>query len=107
MNEEIRKRMGFRADYDEDNRVIKQENVEYQGKKLFVSTVDLGLDHSFGVGPKLYWETMVFEENSLEDIFMNRYPTKELAQKGHEDIVRKLRNNLIYINTDGYLVDKE
>lgn len=53
-------KLGFRKDYDPNNKVIKQEDIEFQGKILFVSTVDLGLDHSWGKGPELYWETMIF-----------------------------------------------
>ena len=32
-----------------------------------VSTVFLGVDHSFGVGPPLLWETMVFGGKNDED----------------------------------------
>lgn len=45
---------------DRAGRIVKQE---YVGK-LYVSTVFLGLDHSWVIdGPPILWETMVFQEN--------------------------------------------
>jgi hypothetical protein len=38
------------------NRIVKQETVG----DAKVSTVFLGLDHSWGIGPPILWETMVF-----------------------------------------------
>lgn len=75
---------GFRADYDEQNRTIKQEDVTYKDKKYLISTVDLGLDHSFGEGPPLYWETMIFPEGEWGDLYCERYSSIEDAKKGHE-----------------------
>lgn len=50
-----------------------------------ISTVFLGLDHRFGSGPPLLYETMVFggEHNGK----MDRYATKEEALTGHERMV--------------------
>lgn len=50
-----------------------------------VSTVWLGLDHSFGDGPPLIFETMVF--GGPHDQYCERWPTKEAAQAGHDRIV--------------------
>lgn len=44
-----------------------------------VSTVWLGLDHSFGPGRKLIFETMIFPECE----YCERYETIEEARKGH------------------------
>ena len=58
-----------------------------------VSTVFLGLDHSFmqdGVNP-LVFETMVFEGDSYEDKFCKRYCTWDEAVAGHEDCVTRLK----------------
>lgn len=67
-----------------------------------VSTVFLGLDHNFGGGKPILFETMVFENRTtqidlqgkpysthkpIED-YSNRYHTLEEAKKGHEGIVR-------------------
>ena len=52
-----------------------------------VSTVWLGLDHSFGEGlMPLIFETMVFPRGTQQ-----RYMTKELALEGHEKMVTRLK----------------
>lgn len=56
-----------------------------------VSTVWLGIDHSFGQGgPPLIFETMIFDhrdEPELDEWCM-RYATKEEAVKGHWEAVQ-------------------
>lgn len=52
-----------------------------------VSTVWLGLDHSFGVGLPLIFETMVFAEGSASDELCERYSTWQEAADGHTSIV--------------------
>ena len=47
-----------------------------------VSTVFLGMDHSFGGGPPLLFETMIFGGKS--DGYMDRYGTWQEAEAGHE-----------------------
>lgn len=82
-------------------RIVNQTVVD----DVEVSTVFLGLDHSFGVGEPLIYETMVFE-NKLseykghkfrksidEDGLFARYSTKEQAIKGHNDIVELVKQN--------------
>ena len=54
-----------------------------------VSTVWLGLDHSFGGGKPLIFETMVFKGKGNSDLDMERYSTLEEAVKGHKRIVKK------------------
>ena len=55
-----------------------------------VSTVWLGLDHRHGpFGPPLIFETMVF--GGSFDGECQRYPTKDLALAGHNEVVAKLR----------------
>ncbi|KKL98871.1 hypothetical protein LCGC14_1820150 [marine sediment metagenome] len=56
--------------------------------KYIVSTVFLGLDHSFGEGPPLIFETMVFSQTNDEQD-MNRYSTLEEAKAGHAEMVKK------------------
>lgn len=60
--------------------------------KYEVSTVWLGLNHSWG-GEIQIFETMVFEcmpdKNSRDDIDMARYATLEEAQQGHIAFVQK------------------
>jgi len=73
----------------------------------WVSTVFLGIDHSPGSGPSLWFETMVFAEGEepmvpelggklrehLRDMQL-RYPTYAEAVKGHETIVEMIRCGL-------------
>jgi hypothetical protein len=49
-----------------------------------ISTVFIGLDHQFGNGPLLLFETMVFPG---ED--MNRYSTWDEAVAGHQAMIDK------------------
>jgi hypothetical protein len=54
-----------------------------------ISTVFLGLDHSFGEpGAPVLFETMVFDESPLADE-QERYRTWEEAEKGHALMVKR------------------
>jgi hypothetical protein len=68
----------------------------------WVSTVWLGLDHSFMGGEPLIFETMVFNEEKKrrklfgewkmmmgDEIACQRYFTLEEAKKGHEKLVKE------------------
>ena len=66
------------------NRRVASDTVN--GK--MVSTVFLGLDHSFGHGEPLLYETMVF---GTEDDMAERYHTREEALEGHQRILDSLR----------------
>lgn len=70
---------------DEDRVVAKTELPD--GKT--VSTVFLGLNHRFGDGPPLIFETMVFGPDSYIDMDCERYSTEEQAKAGHEAMVAK------------------
>lgn len=48
---------------------------------ITVSTVFLGLDHSFGGSEPVLWETMIF--GGPEDQYQERYSTREKALEGH------------------------
>lgn len=54
-----------------------------------ISTIFLGLDHSFGSGPPLLFETMVF--GGPLDQEMDRYSTREEAEKGHKEMIDKVK----------------
>lgn len=56
---------------------------------VWVSTVWLGLDHRFGDGPPLIFETMVF--GGAFDQEGDRYSTKEQAEAGHAEWCEKVR----------------
>ena len=72
------------------NRIVRQTRI-IKGLKLgkkalgipvMVSTVFLGLDHSFGFGKPLLFETMIFE--GKHSGYQERYTTWEEAERGHK-----------------------
>jgi len=59
---------------------------------VLVSTVFLGMDHGWGEGPPILFETMAFEdEDTAREIETFRYSTWDEAEKGHAELVRKYR----------------
>lgn len=85
-------KFGFRKDFDPNNKIVKQEEFSYQGDDYLISTVDLGLDHSFGDGPPLYYETMIFPKDSFMDLHCERYSTRSEAINGHKRILENIRS---------------
>ena len=86
---------GFRKDFNWETRFDLKTTV---GDYL-VSTVDLGLDHSFGIGEPLYYETMIFRKdhnhkNNQFEYYQERYSTEEEARKGHEVAIDYVKNEL-------------
>ena len=70
-----------------ENRIVAQTILK-NGR--WVSTVWLGLDHSFGGGPPLIFETMVFpNENDRGELDCERYSTEQEALAGHEAMMAK------------------
>lgn len=63
-------------------------------KSFDVSTVWLGLDHSFGGGIPLIFETMVFAEGDSMDLDCRRYATEEQARGGHVETVAVVASTL-------------
>jgi hypothetical protein len=61
-----------------ENRIIEQ--TELPGD-VCVSTVFLGIDHAFGGGPPVLWETMVF--GGPMDGEQSRYRSEIEARAGH------------------------
>lgn len=57
--------------------------------KVVVSTIFLGLDHSFGQGKPVLWETMIF--GGPHDQYMDRYTSKEEAIAGHAKAVAMVK----------------
>lgn len=60
-----------------------------------VSTVFLGLDHSYGDGPPVLFETLVFD--GPLDMEMDRYETWEEAEKGHAAMVERVKKRMAAI----------
>lgn len=55
-----------------------------------VSTVFLGLDHSFGSGPPLLFESMIFGGDLDQET--DRYETYEQAEAGHSAMVARVND---------------
>ena len=68
-------------------RIVKQE---YLPNGYEVSTVFLGIDHNFGVGEPLLFETMVFGKDNEE--YIDRYTTYEESEIGHKKAVELFIN---------------
>src|SRR5687768_5852202 len=51
-----------------------------------ISTVFLGLDHSYGDGPPVLFETMIFGGEHDQEQW--RYHTWDEAEKGHQEAVK-------------------
>jgi hypothetical protein len=60
--------------------------------KVKISTVFLGLDHNFGAGKPLIYETMIF--GGKHDQYQERYYTKEEALEGHKKAVELVKNSI-------------
>lgn len=86
--------------FETADRIVKQETLP---NGMFVSTVFLGLDHSFGGGKPMLFETMVFDTNNKEkykigdveresigeEMDQVRYSTWGQAEAGHKKLVKK------------------
>jgi hypothetical protein len=60
----------------------------------WVSTVWLGLNHQYGDGPPLIFETMVFpNQKDMGELDCDRYSTEAEALAGHAAMVDKWTNN--------------
>lgn len=73
---------------DPTYKIVKQQRVWWGG---LVSTVWLGLDHSFDAPVPLFFETMVFFPYPSE-VDMDRYSSEESAVKGHARMYKKWSN---------------
>lgn len=81
------------------DRHVAEDYLRLRGHVYHVSTVLLGLDHSFRPdSPPLIFETMVFADDDysgFQDIQV-RYSTKEQAKAGHARIVAMVRKMVQY-----------
>jgi hypothetical protein len=78
----------------------------------FISTVFLALNHSFGDGPPVLWETMIFDHPAWSD-YQERYSSKSDAILGHlralalvdlyDRAPRRLRKGLLKHSRDARL----
>lgn len=79
----VRMPEGQYPDRKRDNWCVGRTSV---GKDVQVSTVFLGLDHGYGEGPPILFETLVF--GGPLDQSGDRYCTWEEAEAGHERWVK-------------------
>ena len=76
-------------------------------KHHVVSTVFLGLDHSFDGGIPILFESMVFTKKAwygaatLPDQDQRRYTTRAEASVGHEELVKEWQDKLPQGEQDG------
>jgi hypothetical protein len=75
-------------EWDNDNPNWRVAMTEAEGVKI--STVFLGLDHSFGGSVPILFETMVF--GGEHDGYQERYATWEEAEAGHALTCRMVFN---------------
>ena len=75
--------MEWMALFDDPNyqRISRTEIGDY-----IVSTVWLGLDHNYGDGDPVIFETMVFDKKG-DDVGQRRYCTLAQAARGHMEMV--------------------
>jgi hypothetical protein len=79
------KRMKFARDFEGDRFVGRDTLIT----GVYVSTVWLGIDHNFGHGKPLIFESMVFPAWRRGEYDQLRYHTEEEALEGHNMLVRK------------------
>ena len=75
----------WRKFFEKAERHVADENIG----DVRVSTVFLGLDHSFGFGPPLLFETMVFGGSLDQE--QDRYATWEAAEVGHKQMMERVK----------------
>jgi hypothetical protein len=69
-----------RTQADIERRTVAKSRDEERG--IAVSTVFLGINHNFGDGPPILFETMIFDGKSSDRQW--RYATWEEAERGHK-----------------------
>ena len=70
------------------NRTVKKTEID----DIQISTIFLGIDHSFSGHIPILFETMVF--GGTLDQEMDRYSTWEKAEQGHEKMIEKVKKSL-------------
>jgi hypothetical protein len=86
------RRVVMRATGNDPFRVARTEIND----KCFVSTVFLGLDHNWGRGEPLLFETMIFGGPLDQDQW--RYSTWDEAERGHEEVMTEARKALAQVD---------
>lgn len=76
-----------------DNRRLAEDRDEAPGAPdIRISTVFLALDHQWGDGPPVLWETLVF--GGPLDGEMDRYTSRAAALRGHQAMCERVGRSL-------------
>jgi len=75
---------------DSKVKTVKKDKITSSGSDITISTVFLGLDHNWGDGPAVLFETMIF--GGEHDDYQVRYETWEQAEKGHQEALNLVKN---------------
>lgn len=71
-----------------EDRIVEKSTIG----TIIVSTVFLGIDHSFGGTEPLLFETMIF--GGKNDGYQERYSTWDEAVKGHSKTIKLVKSSL-------------
>lgn len=74
------------SNYEDGHRRVANDVIG----EIEISTVFLGLDHSFGEGPPMWFETMIFGGPLNHE--MQRYSTYDEAEAGHIVMVKRVKD---------------
>lgn len=77
--------------FEDNSRKVRKDRAT---RHAFVSTVFLGLDHSWGYGQPVLFETLVFG-GPLNNL-MDRYCTFDEAVAGHEAMLKRVKKARYY-----------
>lgn len=81
----------YEATINNDKRIVKRER--FAG--ITISTVFLGLDHNWGKGPPILWETMTFSKKTEFDCKQMRCSgSREQAEAMHQRMVEEVKKEL-------------
>lgn len=73
------------------DRIIGRDEFKIDDQTIKVSTVFLGLNHSFTPSYELWFETMIF--GGINDGWQDRYSTREQALIGHQKALELAKKN--------------
>lgn len=78
-----------------NRRVAEDTFTAFDGTEIRVSTVFLCLDHGWGDGPPVLWESMIFWPGNEElDEEQVRYTSRQEAEEGHQLMVAMVKRAL-------------
>lgn len=79
--------------FEKKNRHVAKTVIEGGEEKIGVSTVFLGLDHQYGKGKPVLFETMVFGGKLDGDMY--RYTSWTAAERGHRRTVKGVMKTMV------------